>query len=132
MGNDGPEFPKRTTGQIISLGLRCRCPRCGAGRVFVKYLKIAARCPACDLGLEGHDTGDGAVVPAMLVLGALVVGLAAYVEFTFLPPLWVHVVLWAPTVVGLTMLILQPLKGISVALQYHFRSTEEEPRPGGS
>ena len=126
-----PQFPKRTTGQIISLGARCRCPRCGTGKIFVKYLKIADRCPACGLGLEGHDTGDGAVVPAMLVLGALVVGLAAFVEFTFRPPLWLHVVLWTPTIVALTMLVLQPLKGMSVGLQYHFRSTEEETKPGG-
>jgi len=125
------EFPVRGAGELISLGLRCKCPRCAVGKTFSGYLKISERCPVCGLGLEGHDTGDGAVVPAMLLLGSLVVGLAAYVEFTFEPPLWVHAVLWVPTILGLTMMILQPLKGVSLALQYKYRSTEEASRPGG-
>ena len=36
-------------------------------------------------------TGRGGVI---LVLGAIVVALAFWVEFHFAPPLWVHVVLW--------------------------------------
>lgn len=124
------EFPVRSIGQLILLGLRCKCPQCGTGRIFVKYLKIANRCSSCGLNLEGHDTGDGAVVPAMLLIGTLVVGLAAYVEFTFEPPLWVHAVLWVPVVFGLTMMVLPPLKGITIALQHRYRSTEEISKPG--
>jgi len=100
-------------------------------KVFSGYLKVADRCPVCGLGLEGHDTGDGAVVPAMLLLGSLVVGLAAHVEFTYEPPLWVHGVLWVPTIFILTMMILQPLIGLSITLQHQYRSTEEEGKPGG-
>lgn len=125
------EFPDRTTGQIILLGIKGKCPRCGQGKVFSSYLKIADQCPNCGLGLEGHDTGDGAVVPAMLLIGSLVVGMAAYVELSFEPPLWLHAVLWVPVIIGLTMTILQPLKGISIALQYKYRSTEETGKPGG-
>jgi uncharacterized protein (DUF983 family) len=125
------QFPTRTTGQLISLGLRCKCPRCGVGGTFSGYLKIAEQCPVCKLGLQGHDTGDGAVVPAMLVLGALVVGLAAYVEFTFEPPLWMHGMLWVPTIFALTIMVLQPLKGLSIALQHRYRSTEDAAKPGG-
>jgi uncharacterized protein (DUF983 family) len=28
-------------------GLRGRCPACGEGRLFVKFLKVADACPAC-------------------------------------------------------------------------------------
>ncbi len=124
--------PGFTTGQTILLGLRCRCPRCGVGGLFYKYLKVADACPSCHLGLQGHDSGDGAVVPAILLLGSLVVGLALVVELTFAPPLWLHMVIWAPVIIVLTCLILPPLKGLGIALQYKFRSTEEPPTPGGS
>jgi len=127
--NDLPLFPDRTVGQTIAVGLRCKCPRCGLGKTFSGYLKVAERCVVCDLDLSGHDTGDGAVVPAMLLLGSLVVGMAAYVEFSYAPPLWVHIILWIPVIFGLTMLILQPLKGISVALQYKYRSVENTVLP---
>jgi len=118
-------------GQAILVGLRCRCPRCRIGKVFPKYLKIADECPSCGLGLLGHDSGDGAVVPAILLVGSLVVGMALYYELNYAPPLWAHIVLWGPVIFILTGLILPPLKGIGIALQYKFRSTEEPPRPGG-
>jgi len=126
------QFPDRRPGQLISIGLRCKCPRCAVGGSFAKYLKVADRCPVCGLDLGGHDTGDGAVVPAMLLIGTLVVSLAAYVEFTFEPPLWLHAVLWVPTIFLLTMVILQPLKGVVIALQYRYRSTEEDEKENGT
>ena len=66
--------PVHTTGEIILFGLRGRCPRCGVGKLFVRYLKITERCDACGLGIGGHDVGDGPVVPATLVLGGIIVG----------------------------------------------------------
>lgn len=118
--------------QAILNGLRCRCPRCGVGRLFPKYLKVADRCTNCGLGLEGHDSGDGAVVPAILIIGSLVVGMALFYELNYAPPLWAHVAIWGPVIFILTGLILPLLKGIGIALQYKFRSTDEPPRPGGT
>ena len=125
------QFPERTSRELMSLGLKGRCPRCGAGSIFSGYLKIAEACPVCKLGFGGHDVGDGPVVPAMLLIGAIVVGLALYVEVTWEPALWVHLVMWLPMVVALVLMILPRIKGIAVALQHGYRSTEEEGRIGG-
>ncbi len=128
----GKTYPQWSTGAVVRLGLRGRCPRCGQGRVFEGYLKIAEACPVCGLVLSGHDVGDGPVVPAMLVIGTIVVGLALYVELRWSPPWWLHVVLWTPLVIGLVLGMLPPLKGLAVALQHRYRSTEEEGRLGGT
>jgi len=122
----------RPTGAILKAGILGRCPRCGEGRLFQGYLKIVDRCDACGLGLAGHDVGDGPVVPAIMVLGGVIVGLALWVEVTFAPSLWVHAALWAPLTLGGTLAVLPPLKGLSVALQFRFRSTEEDAPPGGA
>ena len=127
LGRPGP-----TTGRILLRGLGGRCPRCGKGRLFERYLKFVERCDACDLGFAGHDVGDGPVVPATMVLGGVIVGLALMLEKSLAPPLWVHAVLWTPLVIILTLAILPRLKGLSVGLQYRFRSTEEETPPGGA
>ncbi len=126
------EFPERSTGQLMLLGLRCRCPRCGEGRIFSSYLKIVDACPVCGLGLAGHDVGDGPVVPLMLVIGAIVVGAALYVELGWAPPWWLHVMLWTPLVLGLVLGLLPPLKGLAVAIQHRYRSTEEPGQLGGT
>jgi uncharacterized protein (DUF983 family) len=36
----------------------------------------------------------------------------------FAPPLWVHLVLWIPAIVGGAILLLRPLKAGMIALQY--------------
>ncbi len=116
----------------LGAGLRGRCPRCGDGRLFESYLKITERCDNCGLGFGGHDVGDGPVVPAIMVLGGIIVGLALWVELAYQPALWVHAVLWTPLTIGGTLATLPLLKGLSVALQFKFRSTEKETPPGGA
>jgi uncharacterized protein (DUF983 family) len=49
-------------------GLLRRCPRCGGGRLFRRWTRIAERCPTCGLELE---RGEG------FTLGVMTVNLAA-------------------------------------------------------
>ncbi len=102
----------------LMAALRCRCPRCGEGKVFRGLLHVAPRCARCDLDLGGEDAGDGPAVFVILILGALVVLAAIIVEVKFAPPLWVHLVLWIPAIVGGAILLLRPLKAGMIALQY--------------
>jgi uncharacterized protein (DUF983 family) len=119
-----------TTG-ILWSGLRCRCPRCGQGALFEGYLEVTDRCSSCGLGFASHDAGDGPAVLVIFILGFLVVGLAFAVERAFAPPLWVHAALWTPLILGGAIGLLRPLKGVTVALQYRFRSVERPGGPGG-
>ncbi len=125
-------YPVRTTGETIMLGFKGRCPRCGRGRLFQSRLEIVDTCGVCGLVLREHDAGDGAVVPALLILGSILVGLAVWVEFKYEPAIWVHVILWGPIGTLLTLWLLPRLKGIGVALQHRYRSTEVPTKPGGT
>jgi uncharacterized protein (DUF983 family) len=98
--------------------LRCRCPRCGEGRVFSGLLTVQATCPVCGLDISAHDAGDGPQVFVIMILGLVVVGLAAFVELRFSPPIWVHLVLWTPVILGGAILLLRPLKAGLIALEY--------------
>jgi len=96
----------------------CRCPRCGEGRLFTGLLSVRPSCPACGLDLSAQDAGDGPAVFVILFLGLIVVGLAAIVEIKFAPPLWLHMVLWTPLILGGAILMLRPSKAGLIALQY--------------
>ena len=96
----------------------CRCPRCGEGRLFDGLLAVRPICPACGLDFSAQDAGDGPAVFVILLLGLIVVGLAAWVELTFSPPLWVHAALWTPLIVAGAILMLRPLKAGMIALHY--------------
>jgi uncharacterized protein (DUF983 family) len=106
---------------LLHVTLACRCPRCGRGKLYDGLLSVARQCPDCGLDLQAQDAGDGPAVFVVLILGAIVVGLALLVEILFAPPLWVHIVLWTPVILGGAILMLRPLKAGLIALQYRHR-----------
>jgi uncharacterized protein (DUF983 family) len=109
---------------VLHAALACRCPRCGRGALFRNLLEVRDRCENCGLVLRDCDTGDGAIVGVIMVLGAVVVALAFWVEFRFSPPLWVHAVLWPVVTIPLAVLMMRPAKAALVALQYRHRASE--------
>jgi uncharacterized protein (DUF983 family) len=112
---DSRRFPPVS---VARAAFACRCPRCGEGRLFSGLLTVRAACPACGLDFAGEDAGDGPQVFVILFLGLIVVGLAAWVELKFEPPIWVHMVVWTPLILGGAIGMLRPLKAGLIALQY--------------
>lgn len=112
-------------------GLRGRCPNCGRASLFDGFLDVAPSCTACGLSFRGHDAGDGPAFAGTFLLGIVVVALAAFAEILYAPPLWVHAALWGPAVIGGSLAILRPLKGLTIALQHRYRSVEEPEKLGG-
>lgn len=76
------------------------CPRCGARTLFAGWANFAQRCRACGLDFTKFNVGDGPAAFLTLVIGALVTGLALWLELAVEPPFWVHVVLWVPLTAG--------------------------------
>jgi uncharacterized protein (DUF983 family) len=105
-----------------SAGLRCRCPRCGQGRLFKGLLTVRPVCDSCGLDLSAQDSGDGPAVFVILIVGFAAVLLSIFVETAFEPPTWVHLVYQIPFVLGLSVLLLRPLKATLIALQYRHRT----------
>ena len=104
--------------------MRCRCPRCGKGKLFTGLLTLRSACPVCGLDLSQSDTGDAGAVILIIVLGAFVVGMAFWVDFRFSPPLWVHAILWPIVTIPLAILIMRPMKAALVASQFRNRPHE--------
>ena len=108
----------------ILVALRGLCPRCGARTLFQSVAGFAPRCRACGLDLAAFNVGDGPAAFLILIVGALVVGLAITVELSFSPPWWVHVLLWLPLATALVILSLRVAKGLLLALEYRHLARE--------
>ena len=111
-------------------GLRCRCPRCDEGKLFSAYLKVAPACSLCELDYSSVDSADGPAVFVVLVVGFIVAFSALFVEVKWQPSMWVHAALWLPMILGLSLGLLQPFKGVFVALQLHHDAREGELHDG--
>jgi uncharacterized protein (DUF983 family) len=92
--------------------------------LYRNLLEVRPRCAHCDLDLTQTDAGDGAAALVIMVLGAIIVGLAFWTEFHFHPPLWVHAVLWPLLTVPLAILMIRSTKAGLIALQYRHRGSE--------
>ncbi|MBI1383565.1 MAG: DUF983 domain-containing protein [Rhizobiales bacterium] len=118
---DKQHFPPPSA---MASGLGCRCPRCGRGKLYSRWLTLAERCTACGLDFEFADAGDGPAVFVIFILGFLVLGLVLWSEFTFAPPLWFHIAFWGPVTLLLGIGLLRPMKATLIALQFQNAARE--------
>lgn len=121
--------PTHTPPTPANVALKGCCPRCGEGRLFKGFLSLAPRCEACDLDYSFIDTADGPAFFVMSFVGIVVVGLALWVEFTYEPPIWLHLVLWFGLTAVMSLALVRPLKALMVALQYKHKAEEGRLEP---
>ena len=99
-------------------GLAGRCPACGQGKLFWKYLKVNDRCEVCDTDLARYPADDGPAYLTILLVGHLVVA-----PLLFFPVVWRSNPLYALPIilVPLTVVVLALLprvKGGWVGMMY--------------
>lgn len=100
-------------------GLFGRCPACGEGRLFGRFLKVNDTCPHCGEALHHQRADDFPAYIVIVIVGHIVVPAVLFVETTFAPAYWIHLALWLPLTFALAIGLLQPVKGAVVGLQWH-------------
>nr|WP_310525463.1 DUF983 domain-containing protein [Polymorphobacter sp.] len=108
----------------VAAALKGRCPRCGKGLLFTRVIVFVPRCSSCGLDVQGFNVGDGAASFLILIVGAIVTGLAMWLELTRSPPWYVHVALWLPLTLGLTLALMRVAKAILLALEYRHEARQ--------
>ena len=94
------------------------CPRCGNAPLFAGLLRLAPACRSCGLDFTAFNIGDGAASFLILIVGAIVTGLAMWLELSRSPPWYVHVLLWLPLTVVLSVALMRVSKALLLALEY--------------
>ncbi len=116
------ETPTPARIDAIRAGLVCRCPNCARGRLFEGFLKVVDRCAVCGFDFTRLNTGDGAAIFIMQIAGGLVVFSALFVQIAYAPPIWAMLIVALPLVVGLSLGLMRPGKGVMIALQMRNRA----------
>ena len=99
-------------------GAACKCPNCDDGALFRKFLKVKDNCETCGEVLSHQRADDMPAYIVISIVGHIVIGLLLWVETNFAPDMWVHIALWFPLTIGLSLALLQPVKGTIVAVQW--------------
>jgi uncharacterized protein (DUF983 family) len=110
--------------------LRGRCPHCGEGRLFYRYLKVEPHCPRCGHDLDRYPSDDG---PAYFTV--LIVGHAVIVPFLILAgpliwkaSLWVLLPLALAAVGAITLAALPVVKGAVMGTLYALDINRDDAR----
>jgi uncharacterized protein (DUF983 family) len=127
---DSTPAEKRDVWTSLKRGFRGRCPRCGEGKIFCAFLKVADRCSACGLDLTPHRADDLPAYLVIVIVGHIVVPLALMIETNYSPPVALQLAIYLPLTLIASLLLLQPVKGAVVAVQWALRMHGfDEPNP---
>ena len=102
-------------------GLRCRCPQCGHGRMFGGFTKPVSHCATCGEDLSHQRADDFPAYLNIFVVGHIVVPAFVIVERVTDWPMWMHMAVWVPMTIILALVLLQPIKGAVIAMQWALR-----------
>ncbi len=115
-------YPRRSS---VATGLRCACPRCGQGKLYQGLLSVRDTCGECGLDLSRYHADDGAAFFIIVAYSAVIIPLAVWVEFTFEPPIWVHLLIWIPVITAGAIALMRPFKAWLVAQHYQHNVGEQ-------
>jgi uncharacterized protein (DUF983 family) len=115
---EGRATGPRPLWQSLLRGASLKCPACGVGSLFRRYLKVSETCVRCGESLHHHRADDAPAYFTIVIVGHVVVSLVLVVEMAFRPPMWLHAALWLPLTLVLALALLAPIKGTLVALQW--------------
>ncbi len=120
------EQARRPIRRSLWRGLLKRCPNCGAGRIFERYLKPTRCCSNCGEALGHIHTDDFAPWLTILVLGHILVPVVGTIDYYLTPPLWI--ILLSVVVIGtmLALALLPHAKGLCLGLMWALRMRGDE------
>jgi uncharacterized protein (DUF983 family) len=123
---------KRDVWTSMKRGFRGRCPRCGEGKLFRAFLKVDGSCSVCGLDFTPHRADDLPAYLVIIIVGHIVVPMALMIETNYAPPVALQLAIYLPITFVASLLLLQPVKGAVVGMQWALRMhgfDEQNPEP---
>ena len=79
--------------------------------MFTGYLRVGTACTRCGLPLSSFRADDAPPYFTIMLVGHIIVPAMLMLEQASHPPEWVHMALWLPLTLALTLLLLPRVKG---------------------
>ncbi len=109
-----------------SRGAQDRCPSCGVGHVFDGYLRVAPACSHCGAPLGSLRADDAPPYFTIFIAGHVLIPIVLWVERVWMPPMWLHMLLWLPLFSVVCIAMLRPIKGATLGWMMRLGMTGAE------
>ena len=104
--------------QALARGFAMKCPNCGRGHLFGRFLKVVDHCEVCAEDYTPQRADDFPAYLVIVIVGHIVVPALLAVAIAYDPPAWLQLAIWLPVTLFASLGLLQPVKGTIVALQW--------------
>jgi uncharacterized protein (DUF983 family) len=118
---DGAAVEKRDIWTAMKRGFFGRCPHCGEGKLFRAFLKVNDHCSACGQDFTAQRADDLPAYLVIVIVGHIVVPAALWIETNYSPAVWLQLAVYLPVTFLSSLLLLQPVKGAVIGLQWALR-----------
>lgn len=110
---------------VLSRGIRGKCPRCGEGELFAKWVKTKLRCDVCDL-LFQRNYGDIWMFTNIMDRLPIFIGIVALFFGFRVTNVWSGVLFLGMMVVPMAATV-RHRQGLALALDYLWRARINDP-----
>lgn len=101
-------------------GIRFRCPRCGEGKLFRKWLKPKDACPSCGIDWTRQSADDFPAYISIFITGHILAPLIIALSADYhMEPLAMFAII-VPLALAMMLGMLQSAKGAVIAAQWWF------------
>lgn len=112
------EKPRRKILPAMLSGAKNHCMNCGEGRIFDGFLATRHACEACGEEFHHHRADDAPPYFTITIVGHIVIPALLIVEVMWRPALWIHMSIWVPLTLFLSLGLMRPIKGALIGLQW--------------
>ncbi len=102
----------------MARGFMRKCPSCGKGNLYHAFLKISDKCPSCGEELHHHRADDAPPYFTIFIVGHILLPAIIVVEKVWRPEIWIHLSIWFPLTILMTVWLLPRVKGAVLGLQW--------------
>lgn len=108
--------------QIVGRSLIGRCPNCGKGHLFARYLKQVDHCENCGESFGHIRADDGPAWLTVLLVGHLLAPVWLWILPSSTWPEWVEMIFWPVLALLLLLALLPRCKGLFIGLIWRMKA----------
>ena len=119
---------KHPLARSIGRGAKHRCPACGDGRLYGRFLKVEPSCEACGHELALYPADDGPAYLTILLIGHLVIAPLLLFPIVWESSAWISIPVLLTALALIALAALPRIKGGWIGLMYALGVTDRDTR----
>ncbi|RUT32633.1 DUF983 domain-containing protein [Arsenicitalea aurantiaca] len=119
------QYPIPSTGRAIWNGFKCRCPRCGAGKLYPKFIEQVAVCKVCGEPLARYNVGLFLPFIMIMIVAHVLIFVMLEMELSGRSSPAAYLMVMVPLSVLVPLLLLRPVKGAIIGFLWSRNLSDE-------